>query len=371
MAGKQLKSNPMRDDAESLFAETPFRLPISERLAINAVAELKPRRVLCTTSGRGQCAIVLAKQVPEAEVFCHFIEAFAAAETAKLAEEFNAKVNVICSADLPTEGFDLCVLPMTRSGESELVRDFLQQAYQCLDSQGTLVVTVDNPKDTWFHHEIEKLGKNLSRMQKRKGMVYKLRKLKPLNKLKDFSCDFAFRDGDTLVKAVSLPGVFSHRHLDLGARALLETMQVNPGEHVLDIGCGAGTVGLAAGLRAENVSVHFLDSNARAVECALAGAEMNQLEQVSATHSHDGSIGSDANELQGTFDLAVGNPPYYSHHQIAEIFLQAAKNALKPRGRVHIVAKQFEWLQARMEQLFEEISVAEVRGYFVVSGIQK
>ena len=361
----------MIDDPELLFAEIPFKLPISERLAINAVADLNPQRVLCTTSGRGQCAIHLARQNPESAVYCHFIESFAASETAELATTLEAGVNVLCSADLPEEPFDMCVLPMARSGESELSRDLLQQAYHRLEIHGTLIVTIDHPQDTWFHHEIEKLGKNLSRMQKRKGMVYKLRKINPLKKLRDFSCDFAFRDGETLVKAMSLPGVFSHRHLDLGARALIESMQVNQGDHVLDIGCGSGAVGLAAGLRAKDVTVHFLDSNARALECALAGSELNGLKLVEATHAHDGSIGSEDNELQGTFDLALGNPPYYSHFQIAEIFLQSARRALKPGGRVLIVAKQTDWLKARMEQLFDDTSIQEKRGYFVVTGRQR
>lgn len=348
-----------------------YRLPKSEALAIEALTNLAGERVLCTSTGRGQCPMEVARKLPQAEVWCHFTELFPASETAEFAADQNSPIKVLCSADFPEEEFDLCVLPMSRAGESELSKDLLQQAYARLKMHGELIVTIDNRKDTWFHHEIEKLGKNLSRFPTRRGVIYRLTKLKPLKKLRDFSCEFAFRDGERLVRVVSRPGVFSHRRLDLGARALIETMQINPGDHVLDIGCGTGSVGLAAGLREPDVAVHFIDADARAIECALTGAELNELEDVAATLSHDGTAGGDDEDLQGQFDVALGNPPYYSHYQIAEIFLQSARRHLRPGGRVYMVTKQTEWLLARMEQLFDQIQIHECRGYTVVSGLQK
>ena len=77
---------------------------------------------------------------------------------------------------------------------------------------------------------------------------------------------------------MSRPGVFSHRKLDLGARALIESLSVPDGKHswevvqngmkVLDLGCGSGAVGFAASARADSVLIHALDANARAVQCA-------------------------------------------------------------------------------------------------------
>ena len=49
------------------------------------------------------------------------------------------------------------------------------------------------------------------------------------------------------VRFVSRPGVFSYGRFDEGARALTEVMQVAPGDAVLDLGCGSGTVGVIAG----------------------------------------------------------------------------------------------------------------------------
>ena len=68
--------------------------------------------------------------------------------------------------------------------------------------------------------------------------------------------------------------------------------------------------------------------------------------------------------------LALANPPYFSNFRIAEIFVQAAVNGLKPGGRLHFVTKQPEWFADRFVEVFDEVSVLENRGYFVVKATQ-
>ena len=82
------------------------------------------------------------------------------------------------------------------------------------------------------------------------GALYLATKTRPLAKLKNFTCEFVFRDRQRLIRAVSRPGVFAHRRVDPGARALMEVMEIEPGARVLDMGCGSGTVALAAVVRA-------------------------------------------------------------------------------------------------------------------------
>ena len=176
---------------------------------------------------------------------------------------------------------------------------------------------------------------------------------------------------------MSRPGVFSHRKLDLGARALIESLSVPDGKHsfevvqsgmkVLDLGCGSGAVGFAASARADSVSIHALDANARAVQCAKTGAEKNGLlkESYSTQLECDGEC-----KGAGTFDLVLANPPYFSNHRIAEIFLKATRRALKPGGRTHFVTKQPKWFVEEFASVFEDVSVREGRGYFIVKGTQ-
>ncbi len=344
-----------------------LHIPSAERLAVNACAEATGNRILCKTVGRAQSAVSLAEQLPAASVACHFLDLFPAEDVRDLTRGIS-NFSTVCTPDLPEGEIDLFVLPVTRTGEAELTRDWLQQGYDRLAVGGELIATVDNFKDVWLHHEIEKLGRNLDRTPKRHGVTYRLKKLKPLKRMRDFACRFAFRDGERIVHLVSRPGVFSHRRLDVGARALMECMQIGPGQRVLDIGCGSGAVGVAAALRADGVQVHAIDSNARAVDCTLRGAELNEIPALTAALTMDGNLTHEGEDLTGTFDVVVGNPPYFSHYQIAEIFLQTARRGLKPGGRIWIVAKQTEWLIARMEQLFDDVQSQACRNYFVVSG---
>src|SRR6202011_4761030 len=82
-------------------------------------------------------------------------------------------------------------------------------------------------------------------------------------------------DGPSL-RFLSRPGVFSYGRFDNGARALVETADIHPGESILDLGCGCGTNGVIAGLRAgEAGHVTFVDSNVRAAALADLNARAN------------------------------------------------------------------------------------------------
>jgi 16S rRNA (guanine1207-N2)-methyltransferase len=195
------------------------------------------------------------------------------------------------------------------------------------------------------------------------GVIYAGRRAGPLPKLKDFSCRLAFRDGERLIRAVSRPGVFSHREIDEGARALLAMLRVAPGARVLDLGCGSGVVGLAAALRAPGVSVLAVDSNARAVDCAARGAALNALETFEVLLDEDGS-GVPAR----AFDVVAANPPYYSNFRIASHFVQVAHRSLKPHGTALFVTKSADWFLMKMGQLFDKVALHRVKGYAVVEG---
>ena len=395
----------MRDDVES-----GVRTHRAEQSLIDATADLTAERVLCTSLGWGQLALSVARRAASAQVACHFLDLHPYEQAMYLAEEEGVQVDWQCTAEPPAGPFDLAAIPVSRFGEAELTRDILQDAYGRLSEGGLLVAAVDNRDDNWLHAEMGKLFTKVTREPQRTGVVYRGVRRGPLRRKRDFRCEFAFRDGERLVKAVSRPGVFSHRKLDLGARALLETMEIRAGDRVVDMGCGSGVVGLAAALRAERVFVQTIDSNARAVACAQNGAELNGVEVVAETGDlrsgeaarsgdrpqpgGDGSqpegdsartgpparaasamrvrLSADGDVTEpGMYDLVVGNPPYYSHFQIAEIFLQAAKRALRPGGRVLIVTKKDDWHLARMPQLFERVESREVRGYKVVSAVAR
>lgn len=361
-----------RSNRHRLAADLQIRTPTAEKMLIEALVEVEGTRVLCTTQGRGQLAAATASQFPGAQVTCHIPDIFISRQTGELtragytdrAGEGNLAIH--CGADFPDQPFDTVMIPVHTQDEAELTRDYLQAGYQALEIGGRLLAAVWKRNDVWLYEELRKLSKKVTRVPQRRGVLYIVTKTEPLKKMKRFTCEFAFRDQERLIRLVSRPGVFSHRSLDGGARSLINSMQVKAGDRVLDIGCGCGAVGLAAAFRAPDVSVVALDSNARAVECTLAGAALNELTTVTARLTCDGDSGA-----PGTFDLAVGNPPYYSSYKISEIFLDAAYDALRPGGTVLMVTKTPEWFEEHMQPLFDDVTLIEHKSYTVVQGTQR
>ena len=146
----------------------------------------------------------------------------------------------------------------------------------------------------------------------------------------------------------------------------LVRQHLTDGLKVVDFGCGAGAVGFAASLRAKQVAVHAVDSMPRAIDCAHRGAEKNGLARYTTQAAADGHV-----DGPGSHDLFLGNPPYYSHHRITELFVRAAVRALKSGGRAHFVTKQPEWFLERLPSDFLKVKTRELRTYSVVAGVRK
>jgi 16S rRNA (guanine1207-N2)-methyltransferase len=109
-----------------------------------------------------------------------------------------------------------------------------------------------------------------------------------------------------------------------------------------------------------------VDSDARAIECTQISARLNEITSVETLLTSDGVIPEPK-----TWDLLLGNPPYYSDYRISELFLQAAKNGLRSGGRIHLVTKLLDWHGARMKQLFASVEVHPIGEYVVFTARQK
>lgn len=366
------KSAPARGQSPDTGRTRPIR-PVEQSL-LDAAKEIQGERIVVVSTGGAQAAAAIAEENPESQVVCNFLDAFLA-DSARARNEGISNLEITCEPDLPQETCQAAVIPFPSKGESALAREYLQQVLQSLHPDGKLFASSDNARDRWLHEQLRSSFQKVTNRETAQGRLYIASRPKPLKKVKDSTCWFAFRDNERLIHVCSRPAVFSHRRMDNGARALISSLTVADGPRagevvqsgfrVLDIGCGNGSVGFAAALRADNVHVRAIDANARAVQCAALGAERNGIENFSTRLEAAGRC-----DEPGTFDLALANPPYFSNFRIAEIFVQAAKNSLRPGGRLHFVTKQPEWFADRFVEVFDEVSVLESRGYFVVKATQ-
>ena len=345
-----------------------------EALLVDVVAEMSAERILCTSPGLAQFAGAAASALPIAVVTCTYLDAFRANLASAHWHDAPPNLRIECATDLPGDPADdqnaaedntadVVALPLSATGEADLARDLVQSAHERLRLGGKLYASTTNRDDTWLGEQLAKIFRQLKRRKQDSGVLYVATKTEPLKKRKNYSCEFAFRDRGRLIRALSRPGVFSHRHIDPGARHLIDTMQIEPGARILDIGCGAGTVALAAAFRAEGVTVHAVDSNARAVECTARGAELNGLTNLTTELNPDGNYTG-----AGGYDLALANPPYYSGYRIARHFLTAGRDALRPGGQLLVVTKHPAWYEENMPRWFDDVALTERKGYHLFQG---
>jgi tRNA1Val (adenine37-N6)-methyltransferase len=80
-----------------------------------------------------------------------------------------------------------------------------------------------------------------------------------------------------------------------------------PGESVLDLGCGAGAAALCLGQRVPGLSLAGLELQPAYAELARRNAERNGI----AVEVHEGDLARMPSALRRDFDHVIANPPYY------------------------------------------------------------
>jgi 16S rRNA (guanine1207-N2)-methyltransferase len=128
------------------------------------------------------------------------------------------------------------------------------------------------------------------------------------------------------------PGLFSYTELDSGTHTLLEEVAPNPGEDVLDLGCGYGAVGCFLSSSAD-VSVTMSDDDCLAASYASANLERNGLS--------GRAVVSDAlHGIDRRFDLIVSNPPTHAGDGVLQDMLAGAEEHLRGGGRMVLVHRK-------------------------------
>lgn len=150
-------------------------------------------------------------------------------------------------------------------------------------------------------------------------------------------------------------GVFSRSRIDKGSRILLSAIEVCSGDHILDLGCGYGVLGIVAADLGENTSLVLLDINRRAVRLARENAERNELESF-RTVAGDGFASVSGEE----FDLILTNPPLRAGKKQVLSLLYDSLQHLTPGGRLYFVIRTKQGAKSYAAALSERCTVETV-----------
>lgn len=153
--------------------------------------------------------------------------------------------------------------------------------------------------------------------------------------------------------------VFSEGKLDEGTRLLLDALEVHVTDVALDLGCGAGVIGLYIAQKARKGQVTMVDVSLAAVAASQQAITESGLSNLYALPSDGIQAVRDQR-----FDLVVTNPPFHmggvQTTQTAERFIRESAQVLNPRGRFYLVANRFLKYEPTLRSCFQDVE--EVSG---------
>ena len=176
-----------------------------------------------------------------------------------------------------------------------------------------------------------------------------------------YSIRFAGRD----LTVCTRPGVFSRDGLDEGTRCLIDALSVLPDDDVLDLGCGAGVIGMASAIMAPSAQITLVDVDALAIECAAETLRRNGIDRAKVLLS-DGFSATRGRR----YSLILTNPPFHAGHGVSllqtERFIGEAHERLLPGGRLVLVANRFLPYASLLQQVYGSVEVLASTSKFCV-----
>lgn len=328
----------------------------------------KSERLLVLGNRTGALAMMAASHHPGLEAIVSSLDCYHHHAVGRnLQRNTCPHVTSRCEANVPERDFfdAVCLQISPGTTSDELILDLLQQSHLALKPGGRCFVATEE-EAPWIAGHVKKFFGYCSVRGQFKGSTLLMAQKKgELKALKVYQATFTMTVPRGLpVTLTTVPGVFSHRRVDIGAQALAETAVTQPNDAILDMGCGCGSIGISLVKNQPSASVTFVDSHSRATASTRQNCVDNGIARFSVILSDQGV------EPPPRFTLVVGNPPYYSHDRITDFFIRTAYNVLLPGGRVYMVAKTATHHLEYMKELFGNAELLHRRGYQIVKSVK-
>ncbi len=177
--------------------------------------------------------------------------------------------------------------------------------------------------------------------------------------------EISFEINGITMKLLTDNGVFSKNNVDEGSYAFLKVLlPLDLGNHILDLGCGYGTIGLALAKAHEEARITLADVNPRAVAlCERNAGLLNLSPRVTI-------LQSDIYEkIEGPYDSIVVNPPIRAGKKVTYRMYEEAKQYLIDGGSLYIVIRKAQGAESAskyIETIFGNVTLLKrEKGYYI------
>ena len=161
-------------------------------------------------------------------------------------------------------------------------------------------------------------------------------------------------------------GVFCKDNVDFGTKVLLQTLcdRNELGEHILDVGCGYGVIGITLKKIYPKAQMEMVDVNPRAVQLAKENAVKNNIEAT----IHTSNVYDEVNG--NTFTDIITNPPIRAGKKIIYQIFEKAYDHLAQEGCLWVVIRKQQGAASAVTKIKEVFGNCEIinkeKGYFIL-----
>ena len=177
--------------------------------------------------------------------------------------------------------------------------------------------------------------------------------------------EITFEINGLTMKLLTDNGVFSKNNVDEGSYAFLKVLlHLDLGNHILDLGCGYGTIGLTLAKAHEEARITLADVNPRAgALCERNAGLLNLSPRVTI-------LQSDIYEkIEGPYDSIVVNPPIRAGKKVTYRMYEEAKQYLIDGGSLYIVIRKAQGAESAskyIETIFGHVTLLKrEKGYYI------
>ena len=174
------------------------------------------------------------------------------------------------------------------------------------------------------------------------------------------------REETTQLDLCNHANVFSKDKLDIGTRFMLEQFnQLPQKQHIVDLGCGNGILGIVAQQQQREGKLHFLDESYMAV----ASAE-NNYQKAFPNMSASFTPSDCLTGLTDNVDLILCNPPFHQQHSIGDFIawkmFSQSQQRLNDKGELWVVGNRHLNYHGKLKKLFGNCDLIGSNRKFVV-----